>query len=253
MMRTIGAISDTHGLLRPQAVAALAGCDPIIHAGDVGTPDVLARLGALAPVHAVRGNVDQGAWSANLPVTQRIEIDGFRIYVLHILAELDPQAAENVDAVIYGHSHQPKIETKNGTLFFNPGSAGPRRFRLPITVGRMTAEHGKLRAEIVELSVERWHRDVTPEPVRQRVHSRITSAAAPHLFGFDMIANVAEADEHVRTAKKYIYEQERLIERLADQGQNTDAAFGLLNLLNRSLRLFERYRVFLDRVSSLQR
>jgi len=108
-----------------------------------------------APVHAVRGNVDHGAWSANLPVTQRIEIDGFRIYVLHILAELDPQAADNVDAVIYGHSHQPKIETKNGTLFFNPGSAGPRRFRLPITVGRMTAEHGKLRAEIVELSVER--------------------------------------------------------------------------------------------------
>jgi uncharacterized protein len=155
MMRTIGAISDTHGLLRPQALAALTGCDPIIHAGDVGSPDVLARLGALAPVHAVRGNVDHGAWSANLPVTQRIEIDGFRIYVLHILAELDPQAADKVDAVIYGHSHQPKIETKNGTLFFNPGSAGPRRFRLPITVGRMTAEHGKLRAEIVELSVER--------------------------------------------------------------------------------------------------
>ena len=154
-MRTIGAISDTHGLLRPQALAALAGCDPIIHAGDIGSPDVLARLGALAPVHAVRGNVDHGAWSTNLPVTQRIEIDGFSIYVLHILAELNPQAADNVDAVIYGHSHQPKIETKNGTLFFNPGSAGPRRFRLPITVGRMTAEHGKLRAEIVELSVER--------------------------------------------------------------------------------------------------
>jgi uncharacterized protein len=155
MRRTIGAISDTHGLLRPQALAALAGCDPIIHAGDVGSPDVLAGLGALAPVHAVRGNVDHGAWSANLPVTRRIEIDGFRIYVLHILAELDPQTGDNVDAVIYGHSHQPKIETKNGTLFFNPGSAGPRRFRLPITVGRMTAEHGKLHAEIVELSVKR--------------------------------------------------------------------------------------------------
>jgi putative phosphoesterase len=160
MSRTIGVISDTHGLLRPQALAALAGCDPIIHAGDVGSPDVLARLGALAPVHAVRGNVDHGAWSANLPVTQRIEIDGFRIYVLHILAELDPQAADNVDAVIYGHSHQPKIETKNGTLFFNPGSAGPRRFGLPITVGRVTAEHGKLRAEIVELSVEHHRRSI---------------------------------------------------------------------------------------------
>ena len=159
-MRTIGAISDTHGLLRPQALAALAGCDPIIHAGDVGSPDVLARLGALAPVHAVRGNVDDGVWSANLPVTQRIEIDGFRIYVLHILAGLDPQVADNVDAVIYGHSHQPKIETKNGTLFFNPGSAGPRRFGLPITVGRVTAEHGKLRAEIVELSVEHHRRSI---------------------------------------------------------------------------------------------
>src|SRR5215471_20448324 len=101
-------------------------------------------------------------WSAKLPVTQRIEIDGFRIYVLHILAELDPQAADNVDAVIYGHSHLPKIETKNGTLFFNPGSAGPRRFGLPITVGRVTAGHGKLRAEIVELSVEH-HR---PRPSR---------------------------------------------------------------------------------------
>jgi putative phosphoesterase len=154
-MRTIGVISDTHGLLRPQALAVLAGCDPIIHAGDIGCPDVLARLGAMAAVHAVRGNVDVGAWSANLPVTQSIEIDGFRIYVLHILADLNPQAADNADAVIYGHSHQPKIETKNGTLFLNPGSAGPRRFRLPITVGRMTAEHGKLHAEIVELSVER--------------------------------------------------------------------------------------------------
>ena len=155
MMRTVGVISDTHGLLRPQALAALAGCDPIIHAGDVGKADVLARLGELAPVHAVRGNVDHDAWSANLPMTQRIDIDGFRIYVLHSLAELSPQAADNLDAVIYGHSHQPKIETKNGILFFNPGSAGPRRFRLPISVGRLTAEHGKLHAEIVELNVER--------------------------------------------------------------------------------------------------
>src|SRR5260370_41586282 len=104
MMRTIGVISDTHGLLRPQALAALAGCDPIIHAGDVGSPDVLARLGALAPVHAVRGNVDHAAWSADLPVTQRIEIEGLRIYVLHLLAELAPQAADNADAVTDGHS-----------------------------------------------------------------------------------------------------------------------------------------------------
>ena len=131
MMRTIGAISDTHGLLRPQVLAALAGCDPIIHAGDVGSPDVLARLGSAGPRPRRARKLDHGAWSADLPVTQRIEIDGFRIYVLHILAELDPQAADKVDAVIYGHSHRPKIETKNGTLFFNPGSAGPRRLAYP--------------------------------------------------------------------------------------------------------------------------
>jgi putative phosphoesterase len=116
-MRAIGAISDTHGLLRPQAVAALAGCDPIIHVGNVGSPDVLARLGALAPVHAVRGNVDHNAWSTNLPVTQRIEIDGFRIYVLHILAELDPQAADNVDAVIYGICTSPRSRQRTAHSF----------------------------------------------------------------------------------------------------------------------------------------
>jgi hypothetical protein len=117
MRRTIGAISDTHGLLRPQALAALAGCDPIIHAGDVGSPDVLARLGALAPVHAVRGNVDHGAWSASLPVTRRIEIDGFRIYVLHILAELDPQTGDNVDAVIYGIRTNPRSRQRTAHSF----------------------------------------------------------------------------------------------------------------------------------------
>jgi len=152
MARAIGVISDTHGLLRPQALAALAGCAPIIHAGDVGSPDVLTKLRALGIVHAVRGNIDQDTWSRDLPMTQRIEIDGFRIVVLHILAELDVPT-DDVDAVIYGHSHQPKIETTGGTLFFNPGSAGPRRFSLPITVGRMIVEGGKLRPEIIDLPV----------------------------------------------------------------------------------------------------
>src|SRR5262249_34367237 len=161
MIRTIGAISDTHGLLRVQALAALAGCDPIIHAGDVGSADVLVRL---------------GRWRRSTPCAEtsitRLEREPtcdaadrdrwLPHYVLHILAELDPEAADNVDAVIYGHSHQPKIETKNGTLFFNPGSAGPRRFGLPITVGRVTAQHGKLRAEIVELSVEHHRRRPSP-------------------------------------------------------------------------------------------
>src|SRR5262249_48922309 len=128
----------------------------------------------LAPVHAVRGNVDHGAWSGDLPVTQRIEIDGFRIYVLHILAELDPQAADNVDAVIYGHSHQPKIETKNGTLFFNPGSAGPRRFRLPITVGRVTAEHS------LEAPIDAWRSPlIAPNAVASLVDHRIAALDGP--------------------------------------------------------------------------
>ena len=150
-MRTIGVISDTHGLLRPQALAALQGCDPIIHAGDVGSPDILPALQAIAPVFPVRGNVDYGPWADTLPPTQVIEIEGHRIYVLHILDELKGDAAHGCEAVIYGHSHQPKIETRNGTLFFNPGSAGPRRFRLPITLGRVTIENGKLRASLIDL------------------------------------------------------------------------------------------------------
>jgi putative phosphoesterase len=150
-MRTIGVISDTHGLLRPQALAALHGCDPIIHAGDVGSPDVLPALRAIAPVFPVRGNVDVGTWADALPQTQVIEIDGISIHVLHILAELDEAAARDCDAVIYGHSHQPKIETRDGMLFFNPGSAGPRRFKLPITLGRLTIEDGKLRAHLIDL------------------------------------------------------------------------------------------------------
>jgi putative phosphoesterase len=149
MQQAIGVISDTHGLLRPQALAALAGCRAIIHAGDVGSPEVLAQLAALAPVHAVRGNVDRGGWSERLPLACDVDIDGVRIHVLHILAELGQH--RGADAVIYGHSHQSKIDTRDGVLFFNPGSAGPRRFSLPITVGRLTRDRGKLRAEIIDI------------------------------------------------------------------------------------------------------
>jgi len=138
-MRTIGAISDTHGLLRPQALAALADCDPIIHAGDVGSPDVLARLGALAPVHSVRGNIDHGAWSANLPM-QRIEIDGFRIYVIHILAELNPEAADSVDAVIYGHSHSPRSRQRTAYSFLIRAVSG--RAPLPPTADCRPRDRG---------------------------------------------------------------------------------------------------------------
>jgi putative phosphoesterase len=153
-MVTVGVISDTHGLLRQEAVAALHGSEHIIHAGDLGDPAIIDRLGEIAPVTAVRGNVDY--WAKEIPATQVFEIGGeigrVSIYVIHNLEELDlkPEAA-GFSAVVYGHSHIPKQETKNGVLYFNPGSAGPKRFRLPVTVGRLRIRDGKLKAEIVEL------------------------------------------------------------------------------------------------------
>jgi hypothetical protein len=151
-MRTIGVISDTHGLLRPEAVTALQGSALIIHAGDVGTPNILDELRRIAPVVAVRGNVDRGAWADRLPQSEIVEHDGVRLYVLHILDELDldPPTA-GFHAVISGHSHKPKIESKDGVLYFNPGSAGPRRFKLPISVGRLLLGDDTVTGEIIYL------------------------------------------------------------------------------------------------------
>ena len=134
----IGVISDTHGLLRPEALAALRGSDYIIHAGDIGDPDILKKLAEIAPVTAISGNVDREGWAKKIPVTDVLEVGGVSIYVLHNLRELDlkPDAA-GFAVVVYGHSHVAKQETKNGVLYFNPGSAGPRRFRLPVTIGRL--------------------------------------------------------------------------------------------------------------------
>jgi uncharacterized protein len=148
----IGVISDTHGLLRPEAVAALQGAEHIIHAGDVGDPAILEQLARVAPVTAVRGNVDRDPWAQKLPETNVLEVAGVSIYVLHNLAELDlkPEAA-GFAAVIYGHSHVPKQETKKGVLYFNPGSAGPKRFKLPVSVGRVIVAGGKVKAEVMEL------------------------------------------------------------------------------------------------------
>lgn len=148
----IGVISDTHGLLRPEALSALRGSDQIIHAGDVGDPEILHRLSQLAPLTAVRGNVDRESWARNIPETNILEVDGISIYVLHILESLDlkPDAA-GMRAVIYGHRHVPKQETKNGILYFNPGSAGPRRFQLPVTVGKLVIDAGTIRSEIIQL------------------------------------------------------------------------------------------------------
>ena len=148
----IGVISDTHGLLRPEAMAALRGSQHIIHAGDIGDPQILGRLSEIAPVTAVRGNIDHGAWTQKIPATNVLEIGELSIYVLHCLQELDlkPEAAKFA-AVIYGHSHVPKQEVTNGVLYFNPGSAGPRRFKLPVSVGRLTVEDGKIEAQFVLL------------------------------------------------------------------------------------------------------
>jgi putative phosphoesterase len=148
----IGVISDTHGLLRPEAVDVLRGAKHIIHAGDIGDPAILDRLSEIAPVTAVRGNVDREAWSKNIPETNLLEVDGVSIYILHILENLDLKPkASGFGAVIYGHSHVPKQEMKDGVLYFNPGSVGPRRFQLPVTVGKLIVQDGKIRAEIVQL------------------------------------------------------------------------------------------------------
>jgi uncharacterized protein len=154
-MAIVGVISDTHGLLRKEALEALRGCERIIHAGDVGNQEILDKLREIAPVTAVRGNVDGADWAQKIPKSDLLEIEGVTIYVLHILDALDlnPRAA-GIGAVIYGHSHVPSQETKAGVLYFNPGSAGPRRFKLPITVGRLLIEDGAVRGEIIELRTD---------------------------------------------------------------------------------------------------
>ncbi len=153
-LTTVGVISDTHGLLRPEAVAALQGLDAIVHAGDVGSPEILPSLSALAPVTAVRGNNDRERWARTLPATAVVEIGGVRLYVLHDVKELDlDPRARGFAAVVSGHSHQPRAETRDGVLFFNPGSAGPRRFRLPVSIGRLTISNGQVSPSLMELEV----------------------------------------------------------------------------------------------------
>jgi uncharacterized protein len=153
-MPRIGVISDTHGLIRPEALRALAGADLIVHAGDVGGPEVLDALRAVAPVVAVRGNNDRDAWAAALAETEVVETDGRSLYVLHDLKELDlDPGAAGFDVVIAGHSHQPRIERRDRVLYLNPGSAGPRRFRLPITIAWLAIEPARVDAEIVQLDV----------------------------------------------------------------------------------------------------
>jgi len=148
----VGVISDTHGLLRPEAVELLRGSEHIIHAGDIGSPEIIPELRKIARVTAIRGNVDMQVWAQAFAETEVVELGGLHIYIIHDAnaIDLNPKAA-GFAAVISGHSHQPKQETRNGVLYFNPGSAGPRRFKLPISVGRMEIVDGKMSAEILEV------------------------------------------------------------------------------------------------------
>jgi hypothetical protein len=149
----VGLISDTHGLVRPEALAALAGVSRIVHAGDVGAPQVLEALARIAPVTAVRGNNDRDAWAARLPATAEIVVGGRRLLVVHERTHPAAEAPHEVDVVVTGHSHRPAVERRDGVLFVNPGSAGPRRFALPITVARLVVTRDGIDAAIVSLAI----------------------------------------------------------------------------------------------------
>jgi putative phosphoesterase len=151
----IGLISDTHGLVREEAAAALKGCSHILHAGDIDGPDVLDELRRLAPVTAVRGNNDRGEWARAIPEYEVVEFGAVSVYLRHDEAELDvdPKAA-GFRVMMFGHSHRPKVETRDGILFVNPGSAGPRRFKLPVAVGELLITGDRVDARIIELAVK---------------------------------------------------------------------------------------------------
>lgn len=154
MKRIIGVISDTHGLLRPETLQALQGADLIVHAGDIGSQHVLDALSSIARVVAVRGNMDHDAWAYALPRSESFDIDGISVYVIHDLNRMDlvPESAY-IRVAISGHSHNPSIAKRNGVLYLNPGSAGPRRFSLPVSVARILINGDDMSAKIITLKV----------------------------------------------------------------------------------------------------
>jgi uncharacterized protein len=149
----IGLISDTHGLVRQEALGSLVGAEVVVHAGDIGKPDVIRALETVAPVKAIRGNNDYGDWARRFPESTVIEVAGIKIYVVHDVNEMkfDPASA-GFNVVVSGHSHQPSVQRREGVLYVNPGSAGPRRFKLPIAVGRLSIRGATIDAQIIELS-----------------------------------------------------------------------------------------------------
>jgi len=150
----IGLISDTHGLLRPQALAALQGCEQLIHAGDIGKPEILAALRGIAPLTVVRGNNDEDdSWASDVPFSARLDIESVSIFVTHILADVPKPLPDGIQVVVIGHSHKPLIQQIDGVLYINPGSAGPRRFKLPVSVALLHIDDLGVRAEVVELQV----------------------------------------------------------------------------------------------------
>jgi putative phosphoesterase len=155
MVLQVGIISDTHGLLRPRALTALEGCGLILHAGDVGRPEIIEQLREVAPVEIVRGNVDHGDWARNLPKTIRLSLESVELFMHHGHVSRAERAFKNAKVVVQGHSHRPAIKEKNGVLRINPGSAGPRRFSLPVTLVRMQIDGEKANAELIDLRDER--------------------------------------------------------------------------------------------------
>ncbi|QYF92435.1 metallophosphatase family protein [Massilia sp. PAMC28688] len=153
-MIRVGVISDTHGLLRPQAKAALAGCDYLVHGGDIGNAGILEELAAMAPLTVVRGNNDRAGWAGAVPDTARLAVGPVIIHAIHDIATLalDP-AAEGIAVVVYGHSHKARVDTRNGVLFLNPGSAGPRRFSLPVSVAELLIDGASVSARIIDLDI----------------------------------------------------------------------------------------------------
>jgi putative phosphoesterase len=149
-MTQVGVVSDTHGLLRPEVIETFQGVDVILHAGDIGDPEILANLKAIAPVFAIRGNNDTGLWADKLPESRILSIEGIRIFMIHDVKAME-KSPSRCQAVVAGHSHRPSVETREGVLFLNPGSAGPRRFNLPISVALVTVRGTSVGAKLIKV------------------------------------------------------------------------------------------------------